>query len=132
MSFRDGQLNTLYRDAKLVQFRIGFRHEVDESCVQPARSYGFKLLQTGRRLKLKYRIGLLLPESPERIWNDATPGRIFREPDTQRPGKTASRLGGARGRLVYLLEDAPRILQEKLSGRTQLHAPRQPLEKFEA
>src|ERR1700736_1471756 len=77
MSFRDGQLDMLYRDAKLVQFRIGFWHEIDEPCIQTARSYGFKLLQTRRRLKLQFRIGLPLSESPERIRNNAAPGRIF-------------------------------------------------------
>ena len=82
---RDGQLDMLYRDAKLVQFRIGFWHEIDKACIQTARSYGFRLLQTRRWLKLQFRIGLLLSESPERIRNNAVPGRIFREPDTQRP-----------------------------------------------
>jgi hypothetical protein len=132
MSFRDGQLYMLYRDAKLVQFRIGFWHEIDKPCIQTAGSYGFKLLQTRRWLKLQFRIGLLLSESPERIWNNAAPRRIFCEPDAQRPRKTASHSGGAPARLVYLLEDAPRILQEQLASRTQLHAARQAVEKFEA
>ena len=87
MSFRDGQLDMLFRDAKLVQFRIGFWHEIDEPCIQTHSQilYGFKLLQTRRRLKLQFRIGLLLSGIAGKIRNNATPGRIFREPDTQRP-----------------------------------------------
>src|SRR4029077_7538632 len=90
MSLRDGQLDMLHRDAKLVQFRIRFRHEIDEPCIQTARSYGFILCQTRRWLKLQLCVGLLLSESPERIRNNTAPGRIFREPDTQRPRTTAS------------------------------------------
>ena len=40
VSFGRGQLDMLYRDGKLVQFRIGFWHEIDEPCIQTAGSYG--------------------------------------------------------------------------------------------
>ena len=45
---------------------------------------------------------------------------------------TASDATGTRSRFVHLLEDAPRILQEELTGRTQLHAARETFEEFEA
>jgi hypothetical protein len=46
---------------------------------------------------------------------------------------TAARhTGGARRRPADILEDAPRILQKQLAGRTQLHAARHPIKKLEA
>jgi len=38
MSFGRGQLDMLDGDEKLVQFRIGFWHEIDEPCIQTAGS----------------------------------------------------------------------------------------------
>jgi hypothetical protein len=84
MSLGHGQFNTLVGDGKLIQFRVGFWHEIDEPCIQTAGSYGFQLLQTRRRIKLQFRVGLLLAEAPEGIRNDA-PGRILGEADAQRP-----------------------------------------------
>jgi len=78
MSFWRGQLDMLRSDEKLVQFRIGFWHEIEGPRIQKARSYSLYLFQTRCRLKLQFRIGLLLPELPEGIWNNTTLGSTLR------------------------------------------------------
>jgi hypothetical protein len=70
MSFWHGQLEMLRSDGKLVQFRIGFWHEMEEPRIQKARSCSLSLCQTRCRLKLQFRVGLLLPEPPEGVWNN--------------------------------------------------------------
>ena len=79
MSLGHGQLDMVYSDGKLIQFRVGFRHEIDEPRIQAAGSYSVQLFQTRRRLKLQLRVRLLLPESSEGIRNNAVPGRILEE-----------------------------------------------------
>jgi hypothetical protein len=44
----------------------------------------------------------------------------------------ASHAAGARRRFIYLMKNTPRIFQELLARRTQLHAARKTFEKFEA
>jgi hypothetical protein len=78
VSFWHGQVDMLRRDEKLVQFRIGFWHEIEEPRIQKARSYNLYPFQTRCRLKLQFRVGLLLTEPPEGIWNNTTPGSTLR------------------------------------------------------
>lgn len=66
---------------KVVQFRIGWRHEIDKPDIQTTGSYRLHLDQTRLRLKLQFGVGLPLPESPEGIRNHAAPGGILSEPD---------------------------------------------------
>jgi len=109
MSFGHGELHTLSSDEKLVQFQIGLWHEIEEPYIQTTGSYSFQLFQTRCRLKLQFRVGLLLPESPERIRNNTAPGRILGEPDAQGARLTASRTSSC---LTYFLKDAPSIFQK--------------------
>jgi hypothetical protein len=81
MSLGHGQLDTVYGDGKLVQLRVGFGHEIDEPRIEAAGSYRIQLFQTRRRLKLQFRVRLLIPETPEGIRNSAVPGCIFGEAD---------------------------------------------------
>jgi hypothetical protein len=85
MPLGDCQLDIVYCDAKLVQFPVGFWHEVEESCIQAAGLYGVQLLQTWRGLNLQFHARSLLPKSTEGVGNDAVPGRILGETDAQRP-----------------------------------------------
>ena len=85
MSFGHRQLEMVYSDGKLVQFRVDFGHEIGEPCIQAAGSNSIQLFQTRRRLKLQFRVRLLLPEQSEGIRNNAVPGRILGEADAQRP-----------------------------------------------
>src|SRR6202023_1987674 len=90
MPLGQGQFYMLVSDGELIQFRVGFWHEIDKPGVQAARSYGFHLVQTRRRMKLQFRVGLLLPEAPEGIRNNTAPGRILGEPDAQGARSTTS------------------------------------------
>ena len=83
-------------------------------------------------MELQFRVGLLLPEAPERIRNNTVPGRVLGEPDAQCSRATASHAACARSGVAYLLKDAPSILQKQLSGWIQLHPARQAFEKLEA
>jgi hypothetical protein len=78
MSFWHGQLDMLRSDEKLVPFRFGFWHEIEEPRIQKARSYSLYLFQTRCRVKLQFRVGLLLSEPPEGIWINTTPGSTLR------------------------------------------------------
>src|SRR5262245_47773649 len=100
MSLGYGQLDMVYGDSKSVQFRVGFGHDIDEPCIQAAGPYSVQLFQTRRRLKLQFRVRLLVPESPEGIRDNAAPGRILGKADAQDPRLTASRASRARGRLA--------------------------------
>ena len=98
---------------------------------QAAGSYGFQLVQARCRIKVQFRVGLLLAEAPEKIRNHSAPGRILGKSDAQRPRTTVSHASCARGRVVYLLEDTSRILQKQLARWIELHAAREAFEKLE-
>src|ERR1700745_3787057 len=67
MSFWRCQFNVVYSDGELVQFRIGFGHEIDEPRIQAAGPYSLQLFRTRCRTKLQFRVGLVRPKSPEGI-----------------------------------------------------------------
>src|SRR5260370_39809925 len=98
--FRHSQLDMLHRDREMVQFCISLRHVEYKPGIQPPRPEGFDLLQAGRRSELQLRVRLALPEAPERIRDDATPRRVFREADAQCPRLTTSHASGASGRVA--------------------------------
>jgi hypothetical protein len=60
------------------------------------------------------------------------PGCTLGEADAQRPRSTASHARRPLGRFADRLKDVPCILKKELAGRTQLHAARKTIEKFEA
>ena len=113
MSCVRGQLDMLRGYEKLVQVRVGFWHEVDESCIQTAGPDGF---YTRRWLKLEFGVGLQLPKPAKGFRNHAPPTRILSETDAQRARPAIRNATGARGRITYFLKNTARILQEQLTG----------------
>src|SRR5260370_11836095 len=111
MSCGRGQLDMLPGDEQLVQVRVGFWHEVDESSIQTAGPDGFYLFHTRRWLKLDFCVGLHLPHPPTPFRNHTPPTRILGEPDAQRAGPAIRNTSGARGRVTYFLKKTARILQ---------------------
>jgi hypothetical protein len=81
--------------------------------------------------ELQLGVRLAFPESPERIRDDAPPGRVFRETDAQCPRLTARHASGASCRFANLLKNASRIFQEQAPGDAELRAARQPVEQLE-
>ncbi len=83
MSFGRCQLDMLDGDEKLVQIRIGFWHEVDESRIQTAGPDSLYLLHARGWPKLEFGVRLQLPKPPKGFRDHSSPARILGETDAQ-------------------------------------------------
>src|SRR5689334_15218772 len=118
MTLGHGQDHSVLGELPVCEILVPRRHRGSKPSIQSIRHEGFDLMNGHQMLKHQLHIRLLASEFAKSVYNQPMPGDRRRNSDSKRAGFAERYSLGASLRVIDVLEDTSRIVQEQFPRRT--------------